>query len=258
VALCVETPTALNCCDGLSNRRIATNQIHCAADRTGRVEHGDEDCGDIVAGNPSARKVFPEAYPTCASVIGQAAGAYDGRLQPAVAYRIVRAALRPQIHTEGVVAGGVGIRPHAADDHVTVDSSLLRRRYELHRTAVVHRVLTCGSTSRTRTCSEHHGIGPGDRLSNVVLARLLEVDDRGLRTDLSYVVGMVGIANEGDDIVTAVGQDFGEALGNLAVASGNGYSHGLKLRPAPADGLLRVGTSSRTTICIDAPPISGA
>jgi hypothetical protein len=47
---------------------------------------------------------------------------------------------------------------------------------------------------------------------------------------------MVGIADEGDDVVTALGQDLGEAQGNLAVASGNGYSHGLKLRPAGRRG----------------------
>ena len=83
-----------------------------------------------------------------------------------------------------------------------------------------------------------------DRLRDIVLTRMLEVDHFWLGAGLPYVVRVVGIADQGDDLVATLGQEPGEAQSDLAVASGDGYSHGVKPKPvrdAAAAGLAQGG-----------------
>jgi hypothetical protein len=51
---------------------------------------------------------------------------------------------------------------------------------------------------------------------------MLEVDHGRLGTGLSHVTGVVGIADQSDDLMTALGEDLGETQGYLAVAAGDG------------------------------------
>ena len=78
----------------------------------------------------------------------------------------------------------------------------------------------------TGTSGEYDGIAADDRLRNVVLARVLEIDYSGFGAGSSDIVGVSGVADQGDDPVTAPRQDGGQAHGDLAVAPGDGYSHG--------------------------------
>jgi hypothetical protein len=68
-------------------------------------------------------------------------------------------------------------------------------------------------------------------LRNVVLARVFQVDNCRLGAGFAYVAGVVAVADDRDNLVAALGQDLGQASGNLPVASGNGYSHGFNLNP---------------------------
>jgi hypothetical protein len=132
--------------------------------------------------------------------------------------------------------------PHTADDHVTADPGLLRRGDQLHCTAVVHRLFPRRPTSGTGARGEYDGIGAGYRLGDVVLARVLEVNHCWLGASASDVVGVVGVADQGDDFIAALGQDLGEAQSDLAVSSGDGYSHGPNLTSfVPTAGTQRGG-----------------
>ena len=76
---------------------------------------------------------------------------------------------------------------------------------------------------------------------------VLEVDDRGLGPGGLDVAGVVWIADQRDGLVPARVQHAREPQGDLAVASGDGYSHGVKptRRPAPANvncGWVRGGS----------------
>jgi hypothetical protein len=73
---------------------------------------------------------------------------------------------------------------------------------------------------------------------------MLEVDHCWHGAGLPHVVRVVGVADQGDDFVATLGQEPGEAQSDLAVASGDGYSHGLKPKPArdaAAAGLANAG-----------------
>ena len=94
-------------------------------------------------------------------------------------HRVVCAALRAQVHAEGVIAPGVGIRPHAADYDVAADSGLLRCRNQLRRPAIVHRLLARGPTPGPGARGENDSVGAGDGLRDIVLASVFEVDHGG-------------------------------------------------------------------------------
>ena len=51
---------------------------------------------------------------------------------------------------------------------------------------------------------------------------MLEVDHDRLGTGLPHVAGVVRVADQSDNLVTAQGEDIGEAQGDLAVAAGDG------------------------------------
>jgi hypothetical protein len=152
----------------------------------------------------AARDALAEIDAAGACVVGEPAGAYDGRIEPARADRVVRAALGPQVHAESVVAGCLGVRPHAADDHVAADACLLRRRDQLDRAPVVHRLFSLRAAPRTGAGSEHDGVAAGNRLRDIVLGRMLEIDHNGLGTDLPYLVRVAGVADQGDGLVAAL------------------------------------------------------
>jgi hypothetical protein len=59
---------------------------------------------------------------------------------------------------------------------------------------------------------------------------VLEVNHCWLGARAPDVVDVVGVADQGNDLIAAAGQDLGEAQSDLAVSSGDGYSHGLTLR----------------------------
>jgi Amino acid permease len=226
--------------DGLRDRGVSADQVDRTADRVRRIEHGNEDRRDVVARDLPTGNVLAELDATLAWVVGESTGPHHRPVELACPHRVICTALRTQVHAEGVVAGRVGVRPHAADDHVAADPGLLRRSNQLDGAAVVHRLLARRSTSWTGAGGKHHGIAAGDRLRDVCLARVLEVDHRRLRAGLPHVVRVIGIANQRDDLIAPLGQDLGEAQGDLAVASGNGNSHGLKPRPARDASVRRV------------------
>ena len=58
---------------------------------------------------------------------------------------------------------------------------------------------------------------------------MLEVDHGRLGAHLSDVLGMLRVTDQGHDLVATLGQEPGEAQGDLAVAPGDGYSHLVKL-----------------------------
>ena len=89
--------------NSLGDGRIATDQIRSAADSARRVEHGDEDSRDIVARDLAARQALTESDPARTGVVGESAGTYHRRIEAARTYRIVGAALRAQVHAEGVI-----------------------------------------------------------------------------------------------------------------------------------------------------------
>jgi hypothetical protein len=99
--------------------------------------------------------------------------------------------------------GASGFRSHAADDHVAIDPSLLRRRDQLHRASVVHRLLAPWPAPRTGAGGEHYGIGAGDRLSDLVLASVLQIDHCRLGAGLPHLVGVVAVADQADGLVAA-------------------------------------------------------
>ena len=94
--------------------------------------------------------------------------------------------------------------PHAADDHVAVDPGLLRRRDQLHSAPVVHRLLALRAAPRTGAGSENDGIAAGDSLRNVILARVLEIDQNRLGSGLFHVVRVVGVTDQSDGLIATL------------------------------------------------------
>jgi hypothetical protein len=70
---------------------------------------------------------------------------------------------------------------------------------------------------------------------------VLEVNHCWLGAGAPDVVGVVGVADQGNDLIAAAGQDLGEAQSDLAVSSGDGYSHG----PNPTSFIPTAGTQRR-------------
>jgi hypothetical protein len=117
----------------------------------------------------------------------------------------------------------IGIGSHVLTIRYRRGPGPLRRLDQLHRAAVVHRLLARGP-SGTGASGEHHRIAAGDRRGDVLLDRLLQINHRRLGARSCHLVRVVGIADQGDDSVAALRQDPGETQGDLAVAAGNGYT----------------------------------
>jgi hypothetical protein len=51
---------------------------------------------------------------------------------------------------------------------------------------------------------------------------VLQIDHDRLGSGLPHVAGVAGVADQSDDLVTALGEDLGETQGDLTVAAGDG------------------------------------
>ena len=165
-------------------------------------------------------------------LVGQPAGADDRVVEPAGPQVVVGLALGAQVDGERVVAGSVGVRPHAADHHVAVGAGGLGGVDQLHRAAVVHRHLALRPASRAGAGREHDRFGVPDRGGDLLVGGVLEVADDGLGAGRLDVTGVVGIADQRADFVPALGEQAGECQGDLAVTSGDGDAHRPSVRGA--------------------------
>ena len=163
------------------------------------------------------------------ALLREPTGTHHGRVEPARTHCVVRAALCAQIHTEGVIAARVGVRPHAADDHVAAHPGLLRRRDQLHRAAVVHRLLALGPAPGTGAGGEHDRVGAGDRLrdssSSLACSRSTTAGSAPACLTSSAWSGLRIRATASSP---RRDKTVAEAQGDLAMTSGDGYSHGPK------------------------------
>ena len=203
------------------------------------VEHG----GHVVAGDLAA--LVADLDRSRAGLVGQHAGPDDRVLEAAGLQRGVGLSLGAEVDGEGVVTLVVRVGAHRADDHVARDPVGLGGLDQLDRAAVVHRLLALGPAARARAGGEDHRIHSADRLRDLLPAGRLEVADDRLATRLSHVVGVIGVADQRDDLVAVLAQQPRQVQRDLPVASGDGDSHPLHATGASPRGRAVVLSRAR-------------
>ena len=97
---------------------------------------------------------------------------------------------------------------------------------QLDGAAVVHGLLAGGAAVGPGSGGEDHRLGLADGLGDAIVVGLLEIaDDRLESAGVADLLGVVGIADQRPDLITALVEAAGQLQCDLPVASGDDDSH---------------------------------
>ena len=129
------------------------------------------------------------------------------------------------VGVERIVLGNTMIRSGTEVRHLDVagDTGLLRRVDAADGGVTVDGVCALGAAT-PGAGREHHGVVALDGLGDLVGREVFHICDDRSGPGLRDVVRLVGIADQGADLMSLTGQDLGQLERDLAVASDDGDS----------------------------------